>query len=518
MRTHHALGVLAFLAFSGMVHASVVDVTVSASKSSMGVGETATLTVYGQVKPAYATSGNGIFGWDVDLRIGDPTILGLLPATLDRSGWMNNPSTSSSGTGKSWGLDAIYDTGESSSTLGLTGPIKLFSIDFRVLKAGTTTLAVEPDATTGTDFLTWLGNSGGDYSRASITIGVPATLLWTGSIDNKWNVGQTANWSAGGAAGVYREGDHVVFDDTGTHTLPINVTATVNPGSLLVNNSATDVVLGGIGSVAGPCKLTKTGNSTLTLTGNNTYTGGTAVTSGTLIAAAMSALGSGAVSLGGTVGSNNASLLIDGNYTLSAPVTVQDDGSLTSLRTMGGDSAGEAAFSGDITVRKALALTAAAGGTVRFSGVLDNPEGHTIMKVGDGIVILDGFQMQGPGALLDVDAGTVLLNSDAGSGTSANLSITVTDAIVNFGSDQHLDTLDIGPGGKVAFTGARVVVLNHLMMSGFDFGAMTLTPEPATLALLAVGGALAFWRRRGRWIPRACGSRLQPPGLPDRGR
>jgi autotransporter-associated beta strand protein len=266
-------------------------------------------------------------------------------------------------------------------------------------------------------------------------------------------------------------------------------TVTVNDNPLSAGDFAT---LSGILSNG---SLTKDGPGRLVLSAANPYAGGTAVRSGTLIAAATGALGSGAVSLGDIVGSNDAALLIDGTCTLSAHVTVQDDGSLTSLRTLGGDGAGEAVFLGDITVRKALALTAAPGGTVRFSGMLDNAEGHTIMKVGDGIVILDGFQTQGSGALLDVDAGTVLLNSDAGSGTSANLSISVTDAVVKFGSNQHLDTLNIGDGGEVVFAGAHVVMLQHLVMDGIDFGATTLTPEPATLGLLALGGLLALRRR-----------------------
>jgi len=183
MRARHVLVVLAFFAFSNLLQASVIDVTVSASKSTIGIGETATLSVFGQLKPGYAAAGNGIFGWDVDLRLSDPSILGILPATLDRSGWTGTPSTSSSGTVKSWGLDAIYDTGEGSSSLGVGGPVGLFSVQFTGLALGTTTFTVEPDMVTGADFVTWLGNTGGDYSAASQTITVtpePATVSLLG--------------------------------------------------------------------------------------------------------------------------------------------------------------------------------------------------------------------------------------------------------------------------------------------------------------------------------------------------
>ena len=161
------------------VQAGVIDVTVSLDRSTIQVGETATLTVMGQVQPAYASAGNGIFGWDVDLRVADPAVVEPLPATLDRTGWTGNAMTSSSGVPTPWGLDAIYDTGEGSSSLGLESPVRLFSVQFRGLSLGTTTLTIEADTVTGADFVTWGGDVGGNYSQAwhSITVTPePATL------------------------------------------------------------------------------------------------------------------------------------------------------------------------------------------------------------------------------------------------------------------------------------------------------------------------------------------------------
>jgi len=47
----------------------------------------------------------------------------------------------------------------------------------------------------------------------------------------------------------------------------------------------------------------------------------------------------------------------------------------------------------------------------------------------------------------------------------------------------------------VRFTGANVVVVRNLVMNGVPLGPTTLTPEPATLALLAAG-MLVLRRRR----------------------
>jgi len=139
-------------------------------------------------------------------------------------------------------------------------------------------------------------------------------------------------------------------------------------------------------------------------------------------------------------------------------------------------------------------------GSVVFEGTLDNTAGGTLTKTGGGTLVITGPQAHGPGAALDVLDGTVELNSDAG-GTGiiddAHLSILVTGAELRFACNQHLDTLTIADGGLVRFTGANTVVVRHLVMDGVDLGAATLTPEPATLALLAAGAVgLTLKRRR----------------------
>jgi autotransporter-associated beta strand protein len=235
----------------------------------------------------------------------------------------------------------------------------------------------------------------------------------------------------------------------------------------------------------------------LTMATDNAYTGETRINAGTVIVAADGALGASYVALGGTEAPSDASLLVAGAFTMGRNIAVQDDGSGSSALTLGGtNTSGTATFLGDITLYADLALTAEGGGTVRLTGLLDNWGGKTLIKVGDGTVVFDGFQIHGPGALLDVRDGTVFLNTDAGSDTAAYLSISVADAELYFGSNQHLDTLTIGDDGLVRFTGANTVVVKHLVMDGIDLGPATLTPEPAALSLLAFGSLLLLRRRR----------------------
>lgn len=183
MRGRIGFALVAILMCSCLAQAAVVDVTVSVDKDRIDIGETATLSVFAQIMSPHDDAGNGIFGWDVDLRVGDTAVLGLDPASLDRSGWTGNAMTSSSGTPVSWGLDAIYDTGESSTELGIGSPVRLFSITFEGASEGITTLTIEPDMVSGADFVSWGGNVGGDYSGAGIGITVvpePVTICLLG--------------------------------------------------------------------------------------------------------------------------------------------------------------------------------------------------------------------------------------------------------------------------------------------------------------------------------------------------
>jgi len=170
-----------------------------------------------------------------------------------------------------------------------------------------------------------------------------------------------------------------------------------------------------------------------------------------------------------------------------------------------GTFTGNIRFKGNYTVGMGTAAFAAAtcfeGSTVLVDeggGLdLDGPTTfeRTVTKTGAGILTIDGPQTHEAGALLDILAGTVWLNTDAGGG--GDFSVSVTGAELYFGANQHLDTLALDGGALVRFAGANTVVVKHLVMDGIDLGAATLTPEPATLLLLAAG-ALALLARKRR--------------------
>ena len=340
----------------------------------------------------------------------------------------------------------------------------------------------------------------GDFVTVASATLEPATLLWRGNLSGAWDVSATANWSGGDAPTTYWQGDHVVFDDSGSGTPLVDLAATVRPGSVLVDNDAVDFTFTGTGSLAGPCGLTKRGSGTLTLATTNAYTGETLIEGGTLIVAADGALGASAVMLGDATGPSDASLLVSGAFTVDRPVTVQDDGSETSTRVLGGThTAGTATFSGGLTLSGSLTVTAASGSTVRLAGPLDNSGGHTITKTGQGTVVFDGAQTHGSAARLDVGAGTVDLNTDAGSAAAATLSVAVTGGAVNFGCDQHLASLQVTSGtARLAAGGSTVLVADALLLApaaSLDLadGSLVVDYEPG----LSPVGAVAGWVQSG---------------------
>jgi len=340
------------------------------------------------------------------------------------------------------------------------------------------------------------------YTAGEVTLlPPPGTVRWTGGAGGTWDLAGSVNWARGGQAGAYYDGDDAVFDSADGGPTLVQMDDTVTPASVLIDNAnaAIDFAFIGPGGIAGACGLTKRGVGTAGFSTVNAYTGGTFVDAGTLTVAADGALGTGPVALGATADAADAALLV-GSVTVDNPVTVQDDGDPATTRTLGGfHTAGTAVFAGDVTASQDLRLTAEPGGEVRLTGTLDNAAGCTLTKVGGGTVVFGGPQDHGPGSRLEILDGLLVLETDA-SGTGAmddaHLSVLVDGAELHFETNQRLDTLEIAGDGLVRLTGANVVVVRHLVLGGLDLGGMTLTPEPATLALLGLGAMWLLRRRR----------------------
>jgi alkaline phosphatase len=246
----------------------------------------------------------------------------------------------------------------------------------------------------------------------------PATLRWTGAVDQKWNTGLTLNWAMAGAPQAYVDGDHVIFDDTGAPLAQVDITTTVRPGSALVNNSATTVALGGSGSIAGPCGLTKAGDGMLTLSNSNGYTGGTMVAAGTLLVenTAGSATGSGTVWVGaailGGTGFINGPVVLTGDSTLTSSGTLTINDMLTVLGEGNQIAGGTVLTTGDVTIEP--------GAVFIINGTLGGDTGELIVRgtlMGKGTInkslSLEAGGVLSPGAPSTIQGMAQILSAEA---------------------------------------------------------------------------------------------------------
>jgi autotransporter-associated beta strand protein len=172
-----------------------------------------------------------------------------------------------------------------------------------------------------------------------LTINVPlpndVTRVWVGDSIGNWDIGNTGNkiWKVAGTGQItnYNEGVAVLFDDTVTAgTTNINLTTTLNPSAVTVNNTNKTYTFGGVGALAGATGLTKRGTGTLITTNANTYGGMTVIQSGTLAVAGRGA------SLGGGGVTNNGTLVLDlshagASYTLPFQGQINGTGGVTIL-------------------------------------------------------------------------------------------------------------------------------------------------------------------------------------------
>jgi len=254
--------------------------------------------------------------------------------------------------------------------------------------------------------------------------------------------------------------------------------------------------------------LTKTGDSVWKLSGNNTYTGATAVQGGTILIGHNNALGAATseVSLGYAGGNTNAAILIDGAYTLSrtirlATANTTDPG--TRVITLGGSSATNSVFSGNIHLGTAnqtgrgVTLTAVNGGTVTFSGVIADPVGMdgaapTVTKSGAGTVILSGANTYTGSTV--ISNGTLKINNTGYSGgvqvAGGVLSGTGTISgatVVNGGA------INAGGVGEIGTLNASVVTFNNGSTFAVDLDGATADLLKLTdAATINSGATLSF--------------------------
>ncbi|HET9904492.1 MAG TPA: autotransporter-associated beta strand repeat-containing protein, partial [Xanthobacteraceae bacterium] len=206
----------------------------------------------------------------------------------------------------------------SGGTLQATGT---FTSNRTVTITGASTIDV-----TGANNLTLTNLTGGSFTKTNT-----GTLTLSGT-----NYGGDVTIAAGGgtlslagnaltaAANITTLGSVIDYAD-GVNN-PATITLNSNTTQLQVLAGAAATQSGDISEIGGPRPLEKIGDGTLTLSGNNSYTGLTTITGGTLVAANANALGTTA---GGTVVANGANLTIANVAIGAEAVTLNGGNALT---------------------------------------------------------------------------------------------------------------------------------------------------------------------------------------------
>ncbi|EGT0722532.1 fibronectin-binding autotransporter adhesin ShdA, partial [Salmonella enterica subsp. enterica serovar Soerenga] len=228
----------------------------------------------------------------------------------------------------------------------------------------------------------------------------------------------------------------------------------------VTNNATLELNTGGDfdNAISGSGQVVKSGDETLTLSGSNTYTGGTLISDGTLVASNVEALGTGDVTddavlelnTGGTfdnvisgsgqvVKSGDDALTLSGSNTYTGGTTISG-GTLVATNV-------DALGSGDVTDDATLELNT--GGT--FDNAISGS--GQVVKSGDKMLTLSGANSYSGGTLIS-DGTLVASNVEAlGTGDVTN------DAVLELNTGGDFDNA-ISGSGQVVKSGDGTLTLS----------------------------------------------------------
>lgn len=324
----------------------------------------------------------------------------------------------------------------------------------------------------------------------------PKDDVWSGKQNGNWDT-TTVNWTSANAPALYNNvttsgaGDTVTFDDTLIGTTNVILNSTLQPGSVTLNNTASNYVFSGTGKLSGATAITMNGGGKVTLreTGGDNYSGGIVVNSGTVIVDNDSSSVTGGTTINaGTVqvGNNDATgVLPSGGITDNGTLIFnRSDNTLVVPTVISGAGALVNNGNGTVTLSGVETLTGPVtvnAGTLAFAGPNSNPSGIskssglTINNGGTVTVLVDNALAGSTGKLpITINAGGTLTGSaslNGGGGASSHIAgvLTLNGGVLTDGGTQlvpgngtwDLDGGVVVPGGPVTSTIATLDVIPH---------------------------------------------------------
>jgi len=405
----------------------------------------------------------------------------------------------------------ITADGSTAASLGTLGTLNL---------TGTNTVTVTGPPTSTSPFPVLTYGTLGSGGAANLTLANPGNFrnpvfdgttpgvitlafgsearTWNGGA--AWDINTSTNWLGGDQK--FLQGDSVTFGNTGAGVVAL--TGSLQPTSITVNSTTDYEFTATAGNLIAGCNsLTKSGSSTLTLGGVNTFTGPVTINGGTIKLNANGALGGAGkavtIASGATLDTNGL-LNVANNYAVSI-IGAGVGGNGAIVNSSGTDNT--AGF-GSLT----LTGNAVVGGAKRFdlsrpavagAGFVDLG-GFTLEKTGANIIGVIDSVMTAPGTI-NVTNGTLNFGRSVVSGAgSINVGLGATLQFQNNTSGSFSKAISVD-NGTVRCDGNAFTISGPVAIEGFPFfqaeadltiaapvtGSASLTKAGA--GILILGGA-----------------------------
>ncbi|PVI25281.1 fibronectin-binding autotransporter adhesin ShdA [Salmonella enterica subsp. enterica serovar Anatum] len=322
--------------------------------------------------------------------------------------------------------------------------------------------------------LSWYaGANSARVAHGTFTVDADSTFTVTSELDETT---ATSNWDG---SKLTKQGDGtLILSNTGNDygdtvidggILAAKDAASLGTGDVTIAENATLALSQGTldNNVAGEGQIVKSGSDELIVTGDNTYSGGTTISGGTLTADHADSLGSGDI--------DNSGVLQVGEGELEN--TLSGTGSLVKTGTGELTLSGDNTYSGGTTISDgtliAASVNALGSGDIDNSGVLKVGEGElkntlfgsgSLVKTGTGVLTLSGDNTYSGGTTISGGTLTADHADSLGTGTIAN------SGVLQVGEGELKNTLS--GSGLLVKTGT-----GELTLSGDNSysGATTIT-------------------------------------------
>jgi len=327
----------------------------------------------------------------------------------------------------------------------------------------------------------------GNFVIGSLPVGVVASIVtngnnielnitsvnlprWDGQDGGNWDIGLTTNWVniGTGLPTFYGQGNAVLFDDNALGTPTVNLTTTVNPGSVTANNSTVNYTMVGSGKISGATGITKSGTGSFAVlnTGGNNHTGKTILNAGTLVVTNL-ANGGSPSAIGASSASPTNLVLSSGTLSYEGPagVSINRGYSVTGPR-------GVISVQNSLTLSGPVTAATSSGSSKAGPGTLIFRTAGTNVHSGSGST--NGYRVEAGSVVFDGTGGPqtndVAGAMRIGSVDTLTGAVTLSNATLNVASGGLFVGNAVGATGTLAIASGAITKQGGGEGNAFAFG------------------------------------------------